>query len=106
MAVSRRRFLSAGIRAGLAAPLLGVACRSGSPIETPTAPATPTPSPGSDLAALYPDLRRHFIFEYYPWYGGPPGYRHWEQFDRVPPLDLASNYMPRLGAYDSRSAEI
>ena len=104
MAVSRRRFLSAGIRAGLAAPLLGVAgCRSGSPVEIPTVP-TPPPSPG--LAALYPDLRRHFIFEYYPWYGGPPNYEHWNYLDRHPPIDLASNYVPGLGPYDVRDTTV
>jgi Glycosyl hydrolase family 99 len=107
MAVSRRLFLSTGIRAGLAAPLLGIAgCRSGGPIEVPTAPATPTPVPSPDLAALYPDLRRHFILEYYPWYGGPPNYDHWDYLDRHPPLDLASQYVPALGPYDVRDTKV
>src|SRR5206468_2597812 len=57
------------------------------------------------LALAYGDIRRHFIFEYYPWYGVGP-YRHWEQWDRVPPTDLASHYVPRLGAYDSRSTTL
>jgi hypothetical protein len=35
-----------------------------------------------------------------------PDFRHWDQADRVPPLDLASNSVPRLGAYDSRSAAV
>jgi len=107
MPVSRRRFLSAGIRAGMAVPFLGLpGCRSGGPIESPTAPSTPTPVAGSDLAALYPDLRRHFIFEYYPWYGGPPNYEHWGYLDRHPPLDLASPYVPRLGPYDVRDTAV
>ena len=54
---------------------------------------------------LIPDLRRHFLFEYYPWYGRDP-WRHWEQWGRRPPDDLASNYFPRLGAYDSRDVRV
>ena len=76
----------------------------------PDVPASPSPPPpGSPttpaLARRYADLPRHFIFEYYPWYGTNP-YRHWDQWDRVPPLDLASHYVPSLGAYDSASAAI
>ncbi|HEV3139008.1 MAG TPA: hypothetical protein VGY57_00760 [Vicinamibacterales bacterium] len=63
-------------------------------------------SPGLDsLNLIYGDIRRHFIFEYYPWYGADP-IRHWDQDGRVPPIDLASNYVPRLGAYDSRSTAV
>jgi glycoprotein endo-alpha-1,2-mannosidase len=57
------------------------------------------------LADRFSDLSRHFIFEYYAWYRANP-YWHWNQSDRNPPIDLASNYMPRLGAYDSRSAAV
>jgi hypothetical protein len=53
----------------------------------------------------FPDLWRHFVFEYYPWYATSP-VRHWDQWDRHPPIDLASNYMPRLGAYDSRDTRV
>src|SRR5262245_32718150 len=41
---------------------------------------------------------------YYPWYGAPSvsrSWRHWPQNGRTPPLDVASNYYPVLGAYDS-----
>jgi hypothetical protein len=31
---------------------------------------------------------------------------HWNQDGRRPPVDLASNYMPRLGAYDSKSVKV
>jgi glycosyl hydrolase family 99 len=31
---------------------------------------------------------------------------HWDQWDRVPPDDIASNYVPRLGAYDSLSPRV
>ena len=54
----------------------------------------------TDLQRRFGDLRRHVVFEYYPWYRANP-WQHWEQDDRVPPVDLASNYMPVLGAYDS-----
>jgi hypothetical protein len=68
--------------------------------------AEPLPPPQRTLAQRFPDLRRHFIFEYYPWYGGPPLYEHWKQWERVPPLDLGTHYVPRLGAYDARSARV
>ena len=68
--------------------------------QDPRRDVPPRPAP---LKALYRDLRRHFIFEYYPWYGIDP-WVHWEQWDRVPPIDIASNYMPKMGVYDSRSA--
>jgi glycosyl hydrolase family 99 len=85
--MSRRRFLGAGLAAaaGLCLP----------------APAWTAP-----LRALrIPDLRRRFVFEYYPWYGADP-FRHWDAEDRVPPADVAAPYMPRLGAYDSRSRAV
>ncbi len=58
------------------------------------------------LAQRFPDLRRHFIFEYYPWYGGPPSYDHWDYLDRKPPFDLAATYVPNLGPYDVRSTAV
>lgn len=57
------------------------------------------------VADRFGDASRHFIFEYYPWYRTNP-YQHWDQYDRHPPVDLASNYMPLLGAYDSRSTAV
>jgi hypothetical protein len=57
-------------------------------------------------ARRFPDLARHFAFEYYPWYGGAPDYVHWDYLDRRPPLDIATRYMPRLGPYDVRSREV
>jgi hypothetical protein len=73
------------------------------------APALVAASPQAGRARLlhnrFPDLRRHFIFEYYPWYETTP-YRHWDQGKRHPPIDIASNYMPRLGAYDSADTSV
>jgi hypothetical protein len=62
-------------------------------------------APRSALARTFADLPRHFIFEYYPWYGANP-VEHWNQDGRRPPVDLASNYMPWLGAYDSKSVKV
>src|SRR5512138_2411497 len=58
------------------------------------------------LRTSYPDLRRHFVFEYYPWYGGPPDYMHWDYLGRHPPLDIASRYLPKLGPYDVRDRSV
>ena len=107
MVVPRRRFLAMGIRAGLAAPFLAsAACRA----ETPAAPSVPEPSPlpasALDLRRRFSDLRRHFLFEYYPWWGGPPDYEHWDYQGRNAPIDIGANYMPRLGPYDVRSAAV
>jgi hypothetical protein len=70
------------------------------------APPGPEPTTRRSLAERFTDLSRHFIFEYYPWYGGPPLYEHWDQWERVPPLDIGSNYVPRLGAYDVRDKAV
>src|SRR5690349_17635504 len=51
---------------------------------------------GADLRGRFADLRRHFVFEYYAWYGTDP-WRHWDQWERHPPADIASNYVPVLG---------
>jgi sugar phosphate isomerase/epimerase len=100
MRASRRRFLAASAPAAL-----GLVARpaAGGQAAPPAAPAPPPRAAGL-LAALrgrFPDLRQRFVFEYYPWYGRDP-WRHWDQWQRRPPADLASHYMPRLGAYDSR----
>jgi hypothetical protein len=64
------------------------------------------PSPAvPSLADRFPDLSRRFVFEYYPWYGRDP-WRHWNEAGRRPPDDLATEYFPRLGAYDSRSRAV
>jgi hypothetical protein len=60
---------------------------------------------GPRLRKAYPDLRRHFVFEYYPWYGTNP-WRHWNLWDRQPPSDIAATSVPLLGPYDSRSTSV
>ncbi len=60
---------------------------------------------GRLLRARFPELRRHFAFEYYPWYGTLP-WRHWNQWSRRPPYDLAVTSVPALGPYDSRDPKV
>ena len=88
--VSRRSFLqSAGV---CAAGLL-------------VAPSTIQAQRRQTLADRFSDLKRHFLFEYYPWYRTNP-WEHWEWAGHKPPLDLSSNYVPALGPYDSRSTAV
>jgi len=84
------------------------------PPRTPRTPPgrtpSPTPSPSewqrfAAQLAVFSDLRRHFIFEYYPWYGFNP-WRHWDQDGRKPPDDIAAFAVPALGPYDSRDAKV
>jgi len=92
MKISRRAFVQSAAAAGLGLVARGVEAQAG---QTALAP----------LASRFPDIHRHFIFEYYPWYAANP-YRHWDEAGRRPPLDVASNYMPKLGAYDSGSVRV
>jgi len=55
---------------------------------------------GPPPSRRFRDLKQRFVFEYYPWYGASP-WLHWDQWSRQPPHDIAANYLPRLGAYDS-----
>ena len=82
----------------------------GAPGVTEAATAAVVPARARRLAVRplpdrFADLPRHFIFEYCPWYTVDP-YVHWEASGRRPPIDVASNYMPALGAYDSRSTKV
>jgi hypothetical protein len=82
---------------------LAAALRGGLPLR-----GIPHRSPDASLGTLrgrFSDWRRHFVFEYYPWYGRDP-FRHWDQWDRAPPDDIASRYYPLLGPYDSRSSKV
>jgi Glycosyl hydrolase family 99 len=91
----RRTFLR-----GLAGAGAGALAGAGRAHATPPVPL------GVPLARRFRDLGRHFAFEYYPWYGGPPDYEHWDYLERRPPLDLATRYVPKLGAYDVRSVSV
>ncbi len=102
---SRRDFLGQSLRmAGSLAALPALDRLAQAASDDRAYPRAPASQEGALLRALYPDLSRHFVFEYYPWYGGPPSYEHWDYLDRHPPLDVASRYMPKLGPYDVRAA--
>ena len=92
--LTRRAFLAASLAAAGSA---AVAARAAEPF--------PWRQYGDRLRSRFRDPRRHFIFEYYPWYSADP-YWHWTQWHRNPPADLAANTMPLLGAYDSRSRAV
>jgi glycosyl hydrolase family 99 len=80
------------------------------PPRPPRTPAPPTSSASewqrfAAQLAVFQDLRRHFIFEYYPWYQSDP-WRHWNEAGRTPPIDIAAFAVPALGPYDSRDAKV
>ena len=75
------------------------------PWTPPTLPAFDAATVGAMLRQRFPALRHHFVFEYYPWYGTNP-WRHWNQWQRVPPRDMAASSVPRLGPYDSADAAV
>ena len=75
--------------------------RTPAPTETPSPPPTPVPTlppvegpePSYRVAAFY-----------YPWYRNPEvdgRWDHWGQARFNPPLDIASDYYPQLGAYSN-----
>ena len=105
---TRRAFLTTAGRAALAVPAASLAAAAWARPALAAGPArlAPPPDPLAPLAQRFSDLRRHFIFDFYPWYGGPPDYLHWDYLDRHPPLDLSSNYVPRLGPYDTRARAV
>ena len=84
--VSRRRFLGQLSRAGAGLSAAVLAAR-----------AQPAFAQSATLAARFPDLRRHFVFEYYPWYGGGPLYGHRGYLQRRPPAGRATHYGPGPG---------
>jgi hypothetical protein len=92
--ITRRAFIGRTVAAPAAAALAPFA-QSRSSLERAAA----------FLRGRFRDLRRHFVFEYYPWYGTSP-WVHWEQWERKPPTDLAATSVPLLGAYDSRSGRV
>ena len=65
----------------------------------------PSSDAGRRLRSRFRDLRRHFVFEYYPWYQVQP-YDHWNEGGHRPPFDIAAPLMPALGPYDSGNANV
>jgi Glycosyl hydrolase family 99 len=113
--LSRRQFL-ASVAAPVAFGQLATEARTGHQARTgfavPRPPAGYPAYPVFDAAAVgrglrerFTDLRNHFVFEYYPWYGTNP-WRHWDEAYRIPPYDIAATSVPELGPYDSRDPRV
>jgi hypothetical protein len=104
--LSRRAFLRSLSAVAIARTDLRLADvpRFASPPESP-APPVDLSTLAAALRPRFADLKRHFLFEYYPWYGVNP-WRHWDQWDRVPPLDIAAMSVPALGPYDSTGHQV
>ncbi len=101
MLIDRRSFLDCALTLG-GASLLSSRLAARQTRDVDSFPWVPT---RESLLARFDDPRRHFVFEYYPWYGNTP-FNHWQQWGRVPPADLAGSSMPLLGAYDSRAIAV
>jgi hypothetical protein len=93
-----------GIRTRRRVPRSGIALPR-TPDGYPALPAFDAAAAGRQLRQRFTDLRNHFIFEYYPWYGTNP-WRHWNSPERVPPFDIAATAVPELGPYDSRDTRV
>jgi len=96
MEISRRAFVRTVAAAGVASVM-------DAPIQAAQRMAREPARGARALAKRFPDLPRHFAFEYYPWYAASP-YPHWDQDGRHPPVDLASNYMARLPVHRRHGA--
>lgn len=107
--ISRRRLLGL-LAAAAAAPVEAWGQLPGQPRHLGA--LRRNPNQGLDWRAVgrllrerHPDLSRHFAFEYYPWYHTSP-WRHWDQWDRRPPADIASTSIPALGPYSSIDSSV
>jgi hypothetical protein len=106
--LSRRRLLGLLAASAVAAPLSALA----ETLLPPQGTLRRNPAREFDWTAAarllrrrHPDLSRHFVFEYYPWYGTDP-WRHWDQWDRHPPADVAATSLPLLGPYSSLDVRV
>ena len=97
MEITRRAFLATSCVA--TAWIARLQARSNQEVEFPWSDVRKV------LQERFSALKRHIIFEYYPWYANDP-FRHWQQWGRVPPVDIATNLVPQLGPYDSRSTAV
>jgi hypothetical protein len=111
--ISRRRLLGLLAASAAAAPLsalgreLGLGSEAGPQGALRRNPDSPFDwqAAARVLRARHPALERHFVFEYYPWYGTDP-WRHWDQWDRRPPADIAATSLPELGPYSSIDSRV
>ena len=114
LVVTRRQFLASlpvaltlgqsSTRGRATNPATGLAVPR-NPDGYPPLPAVDVAAIGRQLRRQFTDLRNHFIFEYYPWYGTNP-WRHWEGSGRTPPYDIAATSVPELGPYDSGNPRV
>src|SRR5258706_14520454 len=98
---TRRAFLERAGRAALAWPAASLAASWARPALAAGPPlVAPSPATLPTLAQRFSDLRRHFIFDFYPWYGGPPHYPHLDYPHRRPPLDRSPNHFSPRRPFD------
>ena len=75
-----------------------------------TQETTPTPTSTPDLLPVSgPDPSPRVGAFYHAWYltmGNDAKWDHWNQNNRLPPLDISSDYYPLLGAYSSTDPEV
>ena len=72
------------------------------PGQSPTTTNPPLVTPLPPVEGAEPSYRVGAF--YYPWYGNPSTdgeWIHWTQNGHTPPKDIASDYMPALGAYSA-----
>ena len=87
-----------------------MAPRQPSASSTPPAVPKPTSTPGMPLPPVEgPEPSSKVAAFYYPWYGNSTvdgEWIHWTQSGHQPPKDIASDYMPALGAYSSNDPAV
>lgn len=79
------------------------------PTATNPPPATPLPLVTPLPPVEGPDPSYQIGAFYYPWYGNPATdgeWIHWTQNGHIPPKDIASDYMPALGAYSANDPAV
>jgi hypothetical protein len=106
---TRRQLLGLMAASAAAGPLAALRA-SEAAVPPPQGTLRRNPTPAFDWHAAAQRLRRrhatlarHFAFEYYPWYDTNP-WRHWDQWERRPPADIAATSFPELGPYSSVDA--
>jgi hypothetical protein len=110
--LTRRQWLSLMAASAVAGPAAAFGPAQAAPLQS--FKGGPRRNPAADfdwrdagqrLRRRFPNLARHFAFEYYPWYDTNP-WRHWDQWDRTPPSDIAASSWPELGPYSSLDARV
>jgi len=95
------------------------ACLPDSAIQPPSPKSTETSVPVATSESVTPKITPTNVEGtnpsyqvaafYYPWYGNPGidgQWIHWTQNNHLPPDDIASDYIPTLGAYSSNDPKV